>query len=92
MESKLYSVIGLSDLSTYECVYNDICTVMDEEETIIMTIPEVQITDINVDITSLDYMFEDKKANTNTVSQQRAQSLLEDYVNNIGDAMGKIQH
>lgn len=108
MESKLYSVIGLSDLSTYECVYNDICTVMDEEKSdkvayycayeskvkagidfnkvdvavedkmITVTIPEVQITDINVDIASLDYMFEDKKADTNTVSQQAYKACIAD--------------
>ncbi|MCM1089599.1 MAG: DUF4230 domain-containing protein [Butyrivibrio sp.] len=108
LESKLYSVIGLSDLSTYECVYNDICTVMDgdksdmvayycayesrvkagidfdkvdvevKDKTITVTIPEVRITDINVDIASLDYMFEDKKADTNTVSQQAYKACIAD--------------
>ena len=28
-ESNLHKIIEVSQLSTYECVYNDICTVMD---------------------------------------------------------------
>ena len=30
-ESNLHKIIEVSQLSTYECVYNDICTVMDED-------------------------------------------------------------
>lgn len=35
-----------------------------------VAMPEIIITDINVDIASLDYIFENKKANTPTVSQE----------------------
>ena len=31
-ESNLHKIIEVSQLSTYECVYNDICTVMDEDD------------------------------------------------------------
>lgn len=31
-ESNLHKIIEVSQLSTYECVYNDVCTVMDKED------------------------------------------------------------
>lgn len=31
-ESNLHKIIQVSQLSTYECVYNDVCTVMDEKD------------------------------------------------------------
>lgn len=41
-----------------------------EQKRIKVTIPEVYITDVNVDIASLDYIFVNDSANTSTVSQQ----------------------
>lgn len=41
-----------------------------EAKTITIKIPEVYITEINVDIASLDFIFINDKANTSTVSQQ----------------------
>lgn len=40
------------------------------EKTIHINIPEVYITDVNVDISSLDYIFFNDKANTSAVSEQ----------------------
>ena len=45
---------------------------------ITVKIPEIKITDVNVDIGSLDYIFENKKANTETVSEQAYKECIED--------------
>lgn len=44
-------------------------SVDNEAKLITVNIPEVYITDINVDITSLDFIFMNDKANTSTVTQ-----------------------
>ncbi len=41
-----------------------------EQKRITVTVPEVYITDVNVDIASLDYIFVNDAANTSTVSQK----------------------
>lgn len=41
-----------------------------EQKRINVTMPEVYITDVNVDIATLDYIFVNDAANTSTVSQQ----------------------
>lgn len=41
-----------------------------EQKRITVAVPEVYITDVNVDIASLDYIFENDSANTSTISQQ----------------------
>ena len=81
--STLEKIINVSELSTFTAVYNGIAQVMNEknpEETdyyvsyeakeIYISIPEVYITEVNVDISSLDFIFCNEKANTSTVSQQ----------------------
>ena len=45
-------------------------TVDDEAKTVVITLPEVTVTDTAVDPTTLDYIFVDKKAETATVSEQ----------------------
>lgn len=45
-------------------------TVDDTAKTVVITLPEVTITDVAVDSTTLDYIFVDKKAETSTVSEQ----------------------
>lgn len=112
-ESQLYKIVNVSELSTYQCVYNDICNVKDStdknetlyhvsyeakvnagidfsnikiklenrsanEKTIKITIPQVGITDVNVDITSLDYMWEESDAETETVSEEAYRKCIED--------------
>lgn len=109
-ESALYQIINISDLSTYQCVYNDVCVVpgaegdggpayycayeakvsagidfekvtvgIDREQKMItISIPEVEITDVNVDISSLDYMFEDDSVNTTKVSAEAYQACIAD--------------
>lgn len=49
-----------------------------ENKKIIVTIPEIEITDVNVDITSLDYIFCNEKANTSTVSQEAYRACIAD--------------
>lgn len=41
-----------------------------DTNTIYVTLPEVYITDVNVDVSSLDFLFYNDKANTSTVSAQ----------------------
>lgn len=112
-KSTLEKIIKVSDLSTFEAVYNGIAKVMNEEkpeevdyyvsydakvkagidfekveikvdnEQKIVTIklPKIKITDINVDIASLDYIFENDKANTSTVSEEAYKKCIEDVTN-----------
>lgn len=117
-ESTLEKIINVSDLSTFEAVYNGIAKVMNEKKqeqvdyyvsynakikaginfeniditidnqlkTVTVTLPEVKITDINVDITSLDYIFENENANTPTVSEQAYKKCIEDVENESDNA------
>lgn len=49
-----------------------------DKEVIVITIPEVRINDINVDISSLDYIFENKKSETAMVSEEAYKKCKED--------------
>lgn len=112
-KSTLEKIINVSDLSTFEAVYNGIAKVMDEKnpekvnyyvsydakvkagidfEKVVITVdnknkviavklPETKITDVNVDITSLDYIFENDKSNTSTVSEEAYKKCIEDVTN-----------
>lgn len=53
----------------------------DEEMIIRLTIPEVDITDVVVDIASLDYIFLNDKANAVSVSQEAYKACEEDVKN-----------
>lgn len=106
----LKDIIEISELSTFEAVYNGVAQVMNEkkeDETdyyvsyeatvkagidfeqieidvnnetkeIIVTMPEIQINDISVDIASLDYIFINDKANNETVAQEAYEACKED--------------
>lgn len=106
-------IIHVSDLSTFEAVYNGIAkksneenpenadyyvsygarvkagidfekigiTIDNEEKVIRVKLPQVKITNINVDIASLDYIFENDAANTSTVSEQAYKLCIEDVRN-----------
>ena len=98
--STLYEIINVSKLSTYQCVYNDICKVMDKDDpqeiayycsyeakvkagidfkkvkieikenkdgksVVTVTIPKVELDEPIVDITSLDYMYEENSIDKN---------------------------
>ena len=52
--------------------------VNEEEKFITVLIPKVKITTIEIDITSLDYIFENDKANTETISQEAYKTCIED--------------
>ncbi|MBQ8043434.1 MAG: DUF4230 domain-containing protein [Clostridia bacterium] len=99
-KSTLQKIVDISDLSTYEAIYNGITavasennpakmdyyvayeakiqagfdfeeleiTVDEENKKVTITIPDIEITDIDVDISSLDYIFKNKKADNSTVS------------------------
>lgn len=112
-KSTLEKIINVSDLSTFEAVYNGVAKVMNEdnpekvdyyvsykskvkagidlekvniivdEENKLITInlPEIKIMDPDVDITSLDYIFENEKANTSTVLEEAYKKCIEDVTN-----------
>lgn len=51
--------------------FADVTVSVDETaKTVTITIPEIQITDRNVDMASLEFIFQNKKANTSTVTQE----------------------
>ena len=109
-KATLEKVINVSDLSTFEAIYNGVAAVANEEnpenidyyvsyeakvkagidfelvevevnetdKVITVTLPEVKITDVDVDIASLDYIFMNNKANTQTVSEQAYQKCIKD--------------
>ena len=123
-KSTLEDIINVSDLSTFEAVYNGIAKVTDEdnpekvnyyvsydakvkagidfekvditvntdEKIITVMLPEIKITDVNVDITSLDYIFENEKANTETVSEEAYKKCIEDVTSesNSEDAIYEL--
>lgn len=112
-QSTLEKIVNVSELSTYEVIYNGVAKVMNETKPekvdyyvsyeskvkagidfeqieinvdneakkISVTLPEIKITDVNVDITTLDYIFENEKANTSTVSQEAYKACIEDVTN-----------
>lgn len=53
----------------------------DESKQLEISIPEVYITDINVDIASLDFIFYNNKANTSTVTQEAFKACETDVKN-----------
>lgn len=107
--STLEKIINVSELSTYESVYNGIAKVTNEEKpekvdfyvayeakvkagidfektaitlddeakTIIVTLPEVTITDIEVS-EALDFIFENTKAETSTVYAKAYNECIRD--------------
>ena len=109
-KATLEKVINVSDLSTFEAIYNGVAAVANEEnpenidyyvsyeakvkagidfelvevevnetdKVITVTLPEVKITDVDVDIASLDYIFMNNKANTQTVSEQAYKECIKD--------------
>ena len=111
--STLERIINVSNLSTFQAVYNGIAKVMNENMTgkvdhyvsydskvkagldfkkidlkidnekkaITVILPEIEIIDVNVDITSLDYIFMNENANTETVSAQAYKKCIEDVEN-----------
>ena len=97
----LKEIIEISELSTFEAVYNGVAQVTNEKNAeeveyyvsyeatvnagidfeqieidvnnetkeIVVTMPEIQLNDIDVDIASLDYIFVNEKVNNETVTQ-----------------------
>lgn len=109
----LKEIIEISELSTFETVYNGVAQVMNEKKEdeidyyvsyeatvkagidfeqilvdvdneakeIIVTMPEIQMNDSDVDIASLDYIFVNEKANDETVAQEAYVACQEDVAN-----------
>lgn len=115
--STLKKIINISELSTFQAVYNGIAEVMNEKKPneldcyvsyqakvyagfdfekveinldektkrITLTIPEIEITDVNVDIASMDYIFQNGKANKSAITEKAYKSCIKD----VGDESEK---
>lgn len=113
--STLEKILNVSDLSTFEAIYNGVAkvtnednpekidyyvsydatvkaginfeeveiSVNDEEKIITVTLPEIKITDITVDIESMDYIFLNRKSNDSTVSEEAYKKCIEDVTTEI---------
>lgn len=111
--STLEKILTVSDLSTFEAIYNGIAKVANPDDAqkidyyvsydatvkagidfeqveisvddtakiISVKLPEVKITDITVDIESMDYIFIDDHANTETVSEEAYKRCIDDVTN-----------
>ena len=111
--STLEKIINVSELSTYQAVYNGIAEVKNEKKTeqidyyvsyeakvnagfdfdnvkilmdekakiVTVNIPEIVINDVNVDMSSLDFIFENDKVNVSSVSKQAYSACIADVTN-----------
>lgn len=109
-KSSLEKIVDLSELSTFESVYNGVAEVLNkenpekidyyvayesrvkagidfekieidvipEEKKVIVTIPEIQINGITVDMESLEYIFINNRANTVSVSAEAYDACIAD--------------
>ena len=109
-KSMLEKIVHVSDLSTYEAVYNGVAKVMNVDKpekvdyyvsyestvkagidfskvkiqvdnrtkNIAVTLPEISIGEVDVDITSMDFIFQNARANTPTVTQEAYRLCIED--------------
>lgn len=66
-------------------------TVDDQAKTVVITLPEVTITDIAVDSTTLDYIFVDKSAETSSVSGEALQLCKADVEQETADQDGILK-
>lgn len=108
--STLEKILNVSDLSTFEAIYNGVAKVSnpddpqeidyyvsydatvkagidfeqvvisvdDEAKIITVKLPKIIITDITVDIESMDYIFINDDANTETVSEEAYKQCIDD--------------
>lgn len=108
--STLEKILNVSDLSTFEAIYNGVAKVSnlddpqeidyyvsydatvkagidfaqvvisidDEAKIISVKLPKIIITDITVDIESMDYIFINDDANTETVSEEAYKQCIDD--------------
>jgi hypothetical protein len=113
--SKLEKVINISELSSFQAVYNGVAEVMNEEEAddldfyvsyeakilagidfekvkiikdeeskkIIVNVPKIEITDVIVDINSLDFMFYNDKSNKSAVLNRAYSACIEDATKEV---------
>ncbi|MBO5302546.1 MAG: DUF4230 domain-containing protein [Lachnospiraceae bacterium] len=109
-KASLEKMINVSELSTFEAIYNGVAEVRsdyyvsyearvkagidfeeidvavdNETKKIVITLPKAQINEVNVDIASLDYIFQNEKANNETVAQEAYKACIEDVENESAD-------
>lgn len=108
--SMLEKIVHVSDLSTYEAVYNGVAQIMNptkpetvdyyvsyaskiragidfsevkikvdnRTKTIEVSIPSITIDEADVDITSMDFIFQNPRSNTSTVTQEAYKACIAD--------------
>lgn len=62
-----------------------------EAKIVTITLPEIKITDVTVDITTLDFIFENNRANTEDVIAAAYQSCIDDVREESGNEPAIIQ-
>ena len=58
----------------------------DENKKIIITLPQIMIKEVDVDMSSLDYIFEDKRAEASSVSRDAYLACIDDVNNEINES------
>ena len=58
----------------------------DENKKIIITLSQIMIKEVDVDMSSLDYIFEDKRAETSSVSRDAYLACIDDVNNEINES------
>ncbi len=116
-QSELKEIINVSELSTYQAIFNSYCTVynekntedvdyrvaynakvdigidfgavhfnIDEKENVVtMILPEPQILDVEVDVSTLEFLFENERADKSTVSGEAYSACIDDVNDKVKD-------
>ena len=79
-ESNLHKIIEVSQLSTYECVYNDICTVMDEDDSskVAYYCKYKGRVKAGIDFTKVDIKMEEQESGEHLITVTLPKVILDD--------------
>ena len=108
--STLEDIINVSELSTFQAIYNGVCSVNNKEnpeeidyhvsynaivkvginfedvkinineseKKVTASLPDIKINNVSVDIASLDFIFQNDKSNTQTISESAYKACIAD--------------
>ena len=93
-ESNLHKIIEVSQLSTYECVYNDICTVMDEDDSskVAYYCKYKGRVKAGIDFTKVDIKMEEQESGEHLITVTLPKVTLDDpEVDIVVEVMGGVE-